>query len=98
MDDARIRALAEEVLGQIRPERAPAASGDLESRVAALETAMRELRGSRPAALQTVAAVVVTRAHPSQALLGVPGGGSGPCLMEPDKPCVGSGACRTFGH
>jgi len=98
MDDARIRALAEEVLGQIRPEHAPAPSGDLESRVAALEAALRELRGSRPAALPAVAAVIVATAHPSQALLGVPGGGTGACLMEPDKPCVGSGACRSFGH
>jgi len=102
MDDARIKSLTEEVLAQIRPEgRPPTEGGDLESRIAALEAALRELRGAPPAAPRVVAAAVVVTgavAHPSQTLLHVAGGGSGQCLLEPDKPCVGSGACRTFGH
>jgi hypothetical protein len=102
MDESRIKALTEEVLAQIRPDgRSKAAGGDLESRVAALEAALRELRGAPSAAPRVVAAAVVVTAagvHPSQTLLHVAGGGSGQCLLEPDKPCVGSGACRTFGH
>lgn len=101
MDDSRIKALTEEVLAQIRPEGRPKAAGDLESRVAALEAALRELQGAPTAAPRVVAAAVVVTAagaHPSQTLLHVAGGGSGQCLLEPDKPCVGSGACRAFGH
>ena len=95
MDDSRIKTLTEEVLAQIRGEApAPAGSG-LEARVAALEAAVRGLQ-SGPRAAAT--AVVVTGPHPSHGLLSVAGGGSGHCIMEPDKPCIGSGACRTFGH
>ncbi len=37
--------------------------------------------------------------HPSQQLLSVAGGVVGtPCIIEPDKLCVGSLRCRTFGH
>jgi hypothetical protein len=37
--------------------------------------------------------------HPSLQLLSVPGGIVGsPCVIEPDKPCIGSLRCRTFGH
>ena len=37
--------------------------------------------------------------HPSLQLLSVAGGVVGsPCIIEPDKPCVGSLRCRTFGH
>ena len=37
--------------------------------------------------------------HPSQQLLSVPGGVVGtPCIIEPDKVCVASLRCRTFGH
>jgi hypothetical protein len=35
--------------------------------------------------------------HPSLRLLG-PSGCADACVLEPDKPCVGSGQCRTFGH
>ena len=35
--------------------------------------------------------------HPSLRVLG-PGGGGDRCLMEPDKPCVHSNACRVLGH
>jgi hypothetical protein len=99
MDDARIKALAEEVLAQVRSATpAPEAAGDLESRVARLEAALRGLQPT-PAPRAAAVAVVVAGAHPSQALVAVQGGGgTGQCMMEPDKPCVGSGACRTFGH
>lgn len=37
--------------------------------------------------------------HPSLRLLSVVGGVLGqPCVIEPDKPCVGSLKCRSFGH
>jgi len=37
--------------------------------------------------------------HPSHRLLSVAGGVVGsPCVIEPDKVCVGSLKCRTFGH
>ena len=37
--------------------------------------------------------------HPSLHLLSVPGGVLGtPCVIEPDKICVASLKCRTFGH
>ena len=37
--------------------------------------------------------------HPSQQLVSVAGGVVGtPCIIEPDKVCVGSLRCRTFGH
>ena len=37
--------------------------------------------------------------HPSQQLLSVAGGVVGsPCIIEPDKVCVASLRCRTFGH
>ena len=37
--------------------------------------------------------------HPSLRLLSVVGGVVGqPCVIEPDKVCVGSLKCRSFGH
>ena len=37
--------------------------------------------------------------HPSLQLLSVSGGVVGqPCVIEPDKVCVGSLKCRSFGH
>jgi hypothetical protein len=35
--------------------------------------------------------------HPSLRLLDVPGGDDR-CILEPDKPCVKSGRCRTLGY
>ena len=41
----------------------------------------------------------VASPHPSLRLLSVVGGVLGqPCVIEPDKPCVGSLKCRSFGH
>ena len=102
MDDAKIKQLTEEVLSRIRGGGAIEPL-DLEGRVAALEAAVRaqQAGSAAPAASTTV---VVTQAgaapaHPALQLLGPSGGGPGnPCILEPDKPCVGSGQCRTLGH
>jgi hypothetical protein len=103
MDDSRIRELAEEVLRDLR---APAESlpgrRDLEARVAALESEVARLRQGRTLPVVSEPAVHVHVAaagheHPSQARLG-PGAGSDRCVLEPDKPCVQSGQCRSFGH
>ena len=92
MDENRIRKLSEEVLSQIR---GPAA--DLESRVSALEKAVSSLqRGARQEATVTASEV---RVHPTFQLLSVTSGASeGRCCLEPDKPCVQSGQCRSLGH
>jgi hypothetical protein len=92
MDDERIRQLAEEVLLEVRGAvPGPGEAPSLEARVAALEAAVREGGG------EGRATVVVAMVHPSLSLLGVSPGGDR-CLMEPDKPCVQSGMCRTRGH
>ena len=97
MDERRIRELTEEVLAHLRgagPGSPPEAQ-DLESRVDALEHSLGRLEGSSPPAATTT--VVVSHAHPSLHVLNVPGG-SDRCLLEPDKPCVKSMACRVLGH
>jgi hypothetical protein len=101
MDEARIKELTAEVLNQLAGPSDPVAS-DLEARVAALERAFRAL--SAPAA-PVAAALAVARplvalpVHPSHALLAVHGGASGDrCVLEPERPCVESGQCRTLGH
>jgi hypothetical protein len=87
MDDQRIKQLTQEVLAQLGSPAEPVAA-DLEARVAALERA-----------LQPKHTVVALHMHPSHQLLDVPGGSTdGRCVLEPDKPCVGSGQCRTLGH
>jgi hypothetical protein len=91
MDDARIATLRAEVLGQLDAARPPAEVSGLEARVAALEAAVFAGRGAPSLAGRPAS-------HPSLQVLG-PGGGAGDrCLMEPDKPCVQSHACRVFGH
>jgi hypothetical protein len=54
-------------------------------------------RGLQGSGTQPPAVTPRGHAHPSLQVLG-PGGGGDRCLMEPDKPCVQSHACRTFGH
>ena len=97
MDDARIAKLRAEVLGDLDASRPPAEVAGLEARVAALEAAVASLLGPgpRPAAASPAAP---RAAHPALQVLG-PGGGSGDrCVMEPDRPCVQSHACRVLGH
>ena len=97
MDDARIRKLTEEVLAALESPPAGSPVTELEARVAALERVVVRLK---PAA-ETPApppAVVHVHAHPAlQVIQSVPGGGDR-CVLEPDKPCVQSGACRSLGH
>jgi hypothetical protein len=97
MDDARIKQLTEEVLGQIRGAGAEPSPG-LEARVAALEAAVRALQSPGAAATTVVVARTTAPTPAALQLLGPSGGGSGACVLEPDKPCVGSGQCRSFGH
>jgi hypothetical protein len=94
MDDARIEQIRREVLSQLGGSAVERASHDLESRVAALEAAVAELRGGAPLASGSPRRGY---AHPALQVLALSGGGDR-CLMEPDKPCVQSHACRTFGH
>ena len=94
MDDSRIEQIRREVLSALGASPVERATHDLESRVAALEAAVSELRQGAPLG---AAPPVHGRSHPSLQVLG-PGGGSDRCVMEPDKPCVQSHACRTFGH
>ena len=101
MDEARIRALTQEVLAQLGGPKDPVTS-DLEARVAALEHALRALVPPSAAASAGAAAPqspVVVALHPSHELLTVSGGAAeGRCLLEPGRACVGSGQCRTLGH
>ena len=93
MDDARIEQLRREVLAGLGASPTERVAHDLESRVSALEAAVADLQGGPRAA----AAIPRGYSHPSLQVLG-PGGGGDRCVMEPDKPCVQSHACRTFGH
>ena len=94
MDDSRIEQLRREVLTQLGASPSERVAHDLESRVAALEAAVAELKGGT---VRLAAPAPRGQAHPSLQVLG-PGGGGDRCVMEPDKPCVQSHACRTFGH
>jgi len=100
VDDERIKALTAEVMQALHsPESERAAAPGLEARVAALEAVVRTL--VRPATVAVTAAapaVVLPLAHPSLALIGPEPSATGRCVMEPDKPCVQSGMCRTLGH
>jgi hypothetical protein len=101
MDEERIRALTQEVLAKLRGPSAPGEAPDLESRVAALEGALRGLQAGATAAPAAVAVAVATPAtavaHPALRLLDVPAGHDH-CVLEPDKPCCRSGRCRSFGY
>ena len=94
MDDARIEQIRREVMSQLgASSSAERATHDLESRVSALEAAVAELRGGGT----PITSAPRGLAHPSLQVLSI-SGGSDRCVMEPDKPCVQSHACRTFGH
>ena len=102
MDDTRIRQLTDEVMAAIREGRELPARPDLEARITGLEREVAELKAAlagRATATVTTATVAATtiQLHPSLQVLK-----AGPrperCVMEPDKPCVESHACRTFGH
>ena len=80
MEDAKIDAIAREVLTSLRKSREVSST-------------------SEPSVSAPHAHDPQTPLHPSLRLLSVVGGVVGsPCIVEPDKPCVGSLRCRTFGH
>ena len=94
MDDARIRALTDEVMASLDRDQTSRTTDSLEARVAALEAAVARLAGAQPPA---AAPPRSARGHVSLTVLDVPGGGER-CVLEPDQPCTNSGTCRSFGH
>ena len=99
MDDTRIAELTAEVLADLRSPQAPSpgSSSSLEARVAALEAAVHVLQHKRHLPVVLAATAAEPPVHPSLQRLALPGGGDR-CVMEPDRPCVESGMCRSFGH
>jgi hypothetical protein len=95
MDDARIRQLTAEVMKDLRSAPESAGGADLEARVSALEATVSRLLGQAPPTAPR-ATEGHAHAHPALRVLSVPGGGER-CVLEPDRPCIQSHACRTFG-
>ncbi len=103
MEDARIEEIRRAVLSRLSGTPSERAVGDLESRVAALEAQVAQLRGGagRPAGVPPRG-----HAHPSLVVVTLPPEADpcaaatepGRCILEPEKTCTHSGACRTFGH
>jgi hypothetical protein len=103
MDDAKIEEIRRAVLSRLSGTPSERAVSGLESRVAALEAQVAELKGaSRPAAGPPPRG----RVHPSLVVVTLPPEADpcavatepGRCVLEPEKTCTLSGACRTFGH
>jgi hypothetical protein len=97
MDDARIRDLTAEVLAALDRNPDTRATESLEARVSALEAALARLTAHAPAAPAAPAGPPL-RGHVSLTVLDLPSTGGERCVLEPDRPCSHSGACRTFGH
>ncbi len=54
---------------------------------------------SQSAAVGAPLLAVSVTVHASHQLLDLPSGSTdGRCVLEPGRPCVGSGQCRTLGH
>jgi hypothetical protein len=101
MDDARIQSLKQEVLAQLREGAAAEVDrSGLEARVAALEAVVGQLvgRGAGPGSAPSTPTLGHATTHPSFQVFTLAGPASDRCVMEPDKPCVKSHACRTFGY
>lgn len=99
MDDERIKALTAEVMQALHaPESERAADPGLSARVAALEAVVHALVRPTTVVASAAPVAVLPLAHPSLALIGPEPSAAGRCVMEPDKPCVQSGMCRTLGH
>jgi hypothetical protein len=94
MDDARIRALTDELMTALDRDQSVRTTDSLEARVAALEAAVARLV---PAAAPVPVAPAAPHAHVSLRVLDVPSGGDR-CVLEPDQPCTNTGTCRSFGH
>ena len=99
---------AAEVGGGPTASGSPGGSG-LEARVAALESVVAQLVspqlgvdawGKRLGPRDATAPLTMGHApaHPSFQVFTLPGPAPDRCVMEPDKPCVKSHACRTFGY
>jgi hypothetical protein len=99
VDDTRIAELTAEVLADLRSPQAPSSGSpsSLEARVAALEASVHVLQHQRHLPVVLAATAAEPPVHPSLQRLALPGGGDR-CVMEPDRPCVESGMCRSFGH
>ena len=100
MDDARIRELRGGGAGPARRDAAGRGEpSGLEARVAALEAAVaRASAGARGRAARAAAAPRAASASIPACTCSTSPGGGDRCVLEPDKPCVQSHACRTFGH
>jgi hypothetical protein len=96
MDDARIRQLTAEVMKDLRSAPDPR-TGDLEARVAALEATVARLLGQPAVPASGRPPEPPGHAHPALRVLNGPGG-SDRCVLEPDRPCTQSHACRTLGY
>jgi hypothetical protein len=94
MDDDRIRKLTEDVFRKLR---APARPDELEHRVAALESAVQDLRQDS-APLRGRHAAAQHSQVSGQILTMLGSACDDGCVLEPGKPCTGSGRCKTFGH
>jgi hypothetical protein len=98
VDDEHIRRLTAEVLKEVRGAAEPGSARDLEGRVSALEAAVARLQAAPgPPAGGPAVVAVHQHTHPALRVLDVPGG-SDRCVLEPDRPCVQSHACRILGH
>jgi hypothetical protein len=100
MDDARIQSLKQEVLAQLREGAAVEVENSaLETRVAALESVVGQLVARiGPGSAASPTTLSHAHTHPSFQVFTLPGPAADRCVMEPDKPCVKSHACRTFGY
>ncbi|MEO5763517.1 MAG: hypothetical protein ABIR28_14530 [Vicinamibacteria bacterium] len=86
MEDAKIDAIAREVLTSLKKTRGSSPG----------KSSVSPMPSDPPSRAATDAKPVL---HASLQLLSISGGVVGsPCIIEPDKPCVGSLRCRTFGH
>lgn len=84
MDDAKIDLIAREVLTSLKKARSEGARPAPVAPPASASPAPPSAQPSTPFHLQ---------------LLSVTGGVVGsPCVIEPDKACIGSLRCRSFGH
>jgi hypothetical protein len=84
MEDAKIDLIAREVLTSLKKQRTEEGSAAASRASAGPSAVPADPAQAKPFHLQ---------------LLSVQGGVVGsPCIIEPDKPCVGSLKCRSLGH
>jgi hypothetical protein len=104
VDDAHIEEIRRAVMSRLGGSAEERPGAGLEARVAALESAVAALQRGGAGGVPVAAASPRGHTHPSLVVVSLPADAgaapseAGRCVMEPDKPCVHSGACRTFGH